>query len=63
LPVNPKVKDYTGNLQFSDKSPGGRKIKIAVENTYELCHEYHPSSSLEVHLISRRCYKEMNHDP
>ena len=39
------------------------KLKIAVENTCELCHEYHPSSSLEVHLISRRCYKEMKRDP
>ena len=39
------------------------KVKIAVENTCELCHEYHPSSVLEIHLISRRCYKEMRRDP
>jgi hypothetical protein len=39
------------------------KLKIAVENTCELCHEYHPSASLEIHLISRHFYKEMRRDP
>ncbi len=39
------------------------KLKIAVENTCELCREYHPSAFLEIHLISRRCYKEMKRDP
>lgn len=40
-----------------------RKLKIAVEQTCELCHEYHPISSLEIHLISRRRFKEMQRDP
>ncbi|MFA5346836.1 MAG: hypothetical protein WC294_01755 [Methanoregula sp.] len=40
-----------------------QKIKTAVENTCELCHEYHPSAFLDIHLISRRRYKEMNRDP
>lgn len=39
------------------------KLKIAVEQTCELCHEYHPSAFLEIHLISRRLYKEMVRDP
>lgn len=40
-----------------------QKIKNAVENSCELCHEYHPSALLEIHLISRRFYKEMIQDP
>ncbi|MGA2912189.1 MAG: hypothetical protein ABSE07_01595 [Methanoregula sp.] len=40
-----------------------QKLKIAVENTCELCHDYHPESFLEIHLISRRLYKEMKRDP
>jgi hypothetical protein len=39
------------------------KLKIAVEQTCELCHDYHPLSFLEIHLISRRLYKEMVRDP
>ena len=39
------------------------KLKIAVEQTCELCHDYHPLSSLEIHLISRRLSKEMARDP
>jgi hypothetical protein len=39
------------------------KLKIAVENTCELCHEYYPSLFLEIHLISRHPTKEMKHDP
>ncbi len=40
-----------------------QKLKLAVENTCELCHEYYPSAFLEIHLISRRNYKEMRNDP
>ena len=40
-----------------------QNLKIAVEYTCELCHEYHPGSFLEIHLISRRVYKEMKRDP
>jgi hypothetical protein len=40
-----------------------RKLKIAVEYTCELCHEYHPVSFLEIHRISGRPYKEMRRDP
>jgi hypothetical protein len=40
-----------------------QKLKLAVENTCELCHEYHPSAFLEIHLLSRRNYKEMKLDP
>lgn len=39
------------------------KLKIAVEQTCELCRDYHPSALLEIHLISRRLYKEMIRDP
>lgn len=39
------------------------KLIIAVEQTCELCHEYHPVSFLELHLISRRIFKEMVRDP
>ncbi len=37
-------------------------LKTALENTCELCHGYFPSSSLELHRISRRNYREMNRD-
>jgi hypothetical protein len=37
-------------------------LRIAVEYTCELCHEYHPGSSLEIHSISHRLYKEMKRD-
>jgi hypothetical protein len=40
-----------------------KKLKIAVEQTCELCHEYHPVSFLELHRISRRTLKEMVRDP
>jgi len=40
-----------------------QKLKIAVENTCELCHEYYPSLFLEIHIISRHPTKEMKHDP
>ena len=40
-----------------------KKIKIAAEQTCELCHEYYPLSFLDIHLISRRLYKEMIRDP
>jgi len=40
-----------------------QKLKIAVEYTCELCHEYHPAHSLEIHQISRSLYKEMKRDP
>jgi hypothetical protein len=39
------------------------KLKIAVENTCELCHDYYPSLFLEIHIISRHPTKEMKHDP
>ena len=39
------------------------KLKIAVENTCELCHDYVPSLFLEIHSISRHPTKEMKHDP
>jgi hypothetical protein len=39
------------------------KLKIAVENTCELCNEYYPSLFLEIHIISRHPTKEMKHDP
>jgi hypothetical protein len=38
------------------------KLKIAVENTCELCHDYFPSLFLEIHSISRYLTKEMKHD-
>jgi len=40
-----------------------QKIKIAAESTCELCREYHPVSLLEIHMISRRIYREMVRDP
>ena len=40
-----------------------KKLKIAVENTCELCHDYYPSLFLEIHSISRNPTKEMKHDP
>ena len=40
-----------------------QKLKTAVENTCELCREYFPSVFLELHLISRRLYREMTRDP
>jgi len=40
-----------------------QKLKIAVENTCELCHEYYTSLFLEIHIISRHPTKEMKHDP
>ena len=39
------------------------KLKIAVENTCELCHDYYPSAFLEIHVISRYTTKAMKHDP
>ena len=39
------------------------KLKIASENTCELCHEYYPSLFLQIHIISRHPTKEMKHDP
>jgi hypothetical protein len=38
------------------------RLKIAVEQTCELCHDYHPLSCLEIHHISRRILKEMVRD-
>ena len=38
-------------------------LRIAVEYTCELCHEYSPGSSLEIHSISQRPHKEMKRDP
>ena len=40
-----------------------RKLKIAVEQICELCHDYYSLSFLKIHLISRRLYKEMKRDP
>ena len=40
-----------------------KKCKIAVENTCERCRDYFTASRLELHLISRRIYREMVHDP
>ncbi len=40
-----------------------KKCKIAVENICERCHDYFPASLLELHLISRRIYREMRRDP
>ena len=40
-----------------------QKLRIAVEFTCELCHEYYPASYLEIHRISRHLYKEMKRDP
>ena len=39
------------------------KIKTAVENTCELCHEYFPPLHLEVHLISRKKSRGVAKDP
>jgi len=39
------------------------KLKIASENTCELCREYYPSLFLQIHIISRHQTKEMKHDP
>lgn len=38
-------------------------LRIAVEYTCELCNEYYPGSSLEIHSISQRPDKRMNRDP
>ena len=40
-----------------------KKCTIALENTCELCHDYFPTPLLCLHLISRRIYREMAHDP
>jgi hypothetical protein len=40
-----------------------KKLKIAVEQTCELCREYFPLLSLDIHQISRRNFKEMVRDP
>jgi hypothetical protein len=40
-----------------------RRCKTAVENTCERCHDYFPAIHLEIHLISRRIYREMKRDP
>jgi hypothetical protein len=39
------------------------KLKIAVENTCELCHDYYPSLFLEIYRISGHPTKEMKYDP
>ena len=39
------------------------KLKIAVESTCELCHDYYPLLFLEIHNIFRHPTKEMKHDP
>jgi hypothetical protein len=51
----------TGFLDLSPEQETG--IKIAVESTCELCHEYHPLSLLEIHVISRKRFPEMVRDP
>jgi|GEM_PF-1193548 len=38
-------------------------VKLAVENTCELCRKYTSPSSLELHRVSRRMYREMVRDP
>ncbi|MEN6611397.1 MAG: hypothetical protein ABFC24_11185 [Methanoregulaceae archaeon] len=40
-----------------------REIKRAVESTCELCHEYSALSTLEIHRVSSRLYREMIRDP
>ena len=50
--------DCTGITPVQEK-----KIKFAVENTCERCHDYFPESLLKIHLISRRIYPEMIRDP
>jgi hypothetical protein len=40
-----------------------RKLKIAVEESCELCSEYFALPFLEIHRISRRLYREMVRDP
>jgi hypothetical protein len=40
-----------------------KKLKKAVENTCELCHEYFSPEFLELHLIYHRSCKEMTRDP
>ncbi|MDD1696250.1 MAG: hypothetical protein LUQ54_05065 [Methanoregula sp.] len=50
--------DFRGSSPVLEKN-----LKIAVEQTCELCREYYPLSMLEIHLISRRRYKEMVRDP
>jgi hypothetical protein len=41
----------------------GKKLKLAVECTCELCSEYFALQFLEIHRISRRLYREMVRDP
>jgi len=54
------VMQETGNLGVTPLQE--QKLKIALENTCELCREYFPSPFLELHRISRRNYREMSRD-
>jgi hypothetical protein len=40
-----------------------KKLKLAVEQSCELCSEYFALPFLEIHRISRRLYREMVRDP
>jgi len=40
-----------------------KELKRAVEGNCELCSEYFALPFLEIHRISRRCYREMARDP
>lgn len=53
-----QVSEYPGLTPAQEK-----KLKLAVEGNCELCSEYFALSFLEIHRISRRCYREMVRDP
>jgi hypothetical protein len=53
-----QVPEYPGLTPVQEK-----KLKLAVEGSCELCSEYFAFPFLEIHRISRRCYREMVRDP
>lgn len=53
-----KTSDYPGLTRAQEK-----QLKLAVEATCELCHEYFALPDLSIHRISRRLYREMVRDP
>jgi hypothetical protein len=52
------VSEYPGLTREQEK-----KLKLAVEQSCELCSEYFALPFLEIHRISRRLYREMVRDP
>lgn len=57
-------KDHMYGTDGPGVTPGQeRELRIAAENTCELCREYHPPFFLEIHQVSRRLSREMERDP